>query len=157
MSAEAFPHSPQVSLLHGGCSQCDIRKRNGPCWRPCLLIYSMPSPTMHFSLQIMIFDYKNTTRVYGGSFIWLFFFSPPQRNTWDRLSSITTAAFLHGIWWIFLSLEDSSSCGFKKNTKYCETNNKSTRPGSAASPLWAISIPSSSPLNHTMQGPLLVW
>lgn len=123
-SAEASPKSRRGMLWHTGCSRCCIRKRKGPLWRACLSSYSISSPTRHFGLQIKIFEYKNITRVFWESFLMTFYFRS-QKEILGAAFQVPLPEpplhFLHRSWWIFLSLEDSSSCGFKKNTKYCET------------------------------------
>lgn len=129
-------------------------------WRTCLLIYSIPSPTTHFSLQIIMFDHKNMTRMFWGSFYMTFFLVQSEGNTWDTLSSsspITTAALSHGSWWIFLSLGDSSSCGLKnKPPNTVRLTIKLPDLAALPYPFGPFPFREAPHWNHTMQGPLWV-
>lgn len=148
--------SHRAMVLHRGCSHTLGRKRDHLGWGTCLSVYSIPNPIMHFISKRWYLIIKIWPKCSGRSFNVIF---PPSQQYLEQTFKFLSHnhCFLHGSWWIFLSLEDSSSCGLKKNNKYSETNTKTPRPGSAASPLWAISIPSCSPLNHTVQGSFLLW
>jgi len=139
-----------LHLLHFSSTE------EGCSWRMHLSLFQHLKSHRAFHSQKSPISLQNDHRDLGVFSQELHFFTVKETQRFLHSSPITIATFQHGSLWIFRSLQNSSICGSKKNSKSCGINNKTSRPGSAAFPLWAISIVSGSPLTHTMQGSLRV-